>query len=181
MSASSAMKEPKLACEIEICLVVRRGGEKDNLAFVAIDVIPDDAVALAFAIAEVVALVDQNEPITLYLFRKFLDRSADREDSTPQSILLPVLLPHRDEVLGGQDQRFQTVIVLEDAGHGRRHQGLSQTDDIADEHAAPLVEMVGGDLDRCDLELEQLVNKVAREAETRSSPLGLLARGGTQS
>ena len=52
-----------------------------------------------------------------------------------------------------------------DACQGGGHQRLAQADDIADQHAAALVEVVGGDLDRRRLELEQLVAEVARDAE----------------
>ena len=83
--------------------------------------------------------------------------------------------------MGAEDQRFQTVIVFEDASHGRRHQRLAEADDIADEHAAPLVEVVRGDLDRGDLELEQLVVKVARQAELRQAGAGFLRRGDRRS
>ena len=56
-------EEPQLVGQVEVGLVVGRGGQQDALAVVLADVILDGAVALALAVAQVVAFVDQDEPI----------------------------------------------------------------------------------------------------------------------
>ena len=68
------------------------------------------------------------------------------------------------------------MIVLEDTGQGGGHQRLAETDHVADEDAAALVQMVGGDLDGLDLELEQLVAEVTRDAELRDAGASLLGQ-----
>ena len=78
---------------------------------------------------------------------------------------IAVVLPHRDQVLGADDQRLQAVVVLEDARHGGRHQRLAQADHVADQHAAALVQVVRGDLHGGRLEVEQPVAELARNAE----------------
>ncbi len=75
---------------------------------------------------------------------------------------------------GTDDQRFEAVIVLEDARQGGRHQRLAQAHHVADQHAAALVEMVGGDLDGGHLEFEELVSEVAWNVEIPADPRGLL-------
>ena len=42
-------------------LVVRRRGQQDHPAFVLLNVVLNDPVALAFAVAQVVALIDQDK------------------------------------------------------------------------------------------------------------------------
>jgi hypothetical protein len=85
-----------------------------------------------------------------------------------------VVLPHLHQVLRADDQRLQAVVVLEDARQRRRHERLAQADDVADEHAAALVQVVGGDLHRRLLELEELVAEVAGDAELGQAGARLL-------
>ena len=73
------------------------------------------------------------------------------------------------------------MIVLEDAGQGGGHEGFAQADHVADENAAALVEVVGGDLHGLDLELEELVAEVARDAEFGQTPAGPPGTGGRPS
>ena len=54
-------EQPKLIGKIKVGLVVRRGRKQDALAFVCLDVFLNRAVALAFPIAQVVALVDHDQ------------------------------------------------------------------------------------------------------------------------
>ncbi len=56
-------EQAQLVGEVEVGLVVRRGGQQDALAVVLLDVLLDGPVALAFAVAEVVALVDEDQPV----------------------------------------------------------------------------------------------------------------------
>ena len=52
-------------------------------------------------------------------------------------------------------------------GEGGGHQGFAESDDIADEDAAALVEVMGGDLDGGGLKVEQGIAEVGGDAEIR--------------
>ena len=56
-------EEPELVRQVEVGLVVRRGREQDAFAVVSVNVLLNRAVALAFAIAKVVALVDEHDAV----------------------------------------------------------------------------------------------------------------------
>ena len=60
-SWSSGDEQPQLVRKVEVGLVVGRRREQDALAVVLLDVLLDGAVALALAVAQVVALVDQHD------------------------------------------------------------------------------------------------------------------------
>ena len=109
------------------------------------DVVADRAEALALAVAEVVTLVDYHEPVAAQR-RQFSDRPADRQHPRTQSVVGGVVLPHPHEVARAQDERLDALVVLEDARDGGGHQRLAEADDVADEHAAALVEVARGDL-----------------------------------
>jgi len=100
----------------------------------------------------------------------------DREHPGPQTILLPVVLPHPDEVLRANDERVNAVVILEDTGERGSHERLSQTHYVADEHPSPLVEVVCCDLDSRLLELEEFVAEVAGDAELRQPCPSLLGK-----
>ena len=90
----------------------------------------------------------------------------DRQHLAQQPILGRVVLPHLDQVLRADDQRFQTVIIFEDLRQGCCHQCFAQADDIADQHAAALVQMMRGDLDGGRSgKSNRLVAKLSRNAE----------------
>ena len=72
-------EQPQLVRQVEVGLVVRRGREQDALAVVLLDVLLDGPVALALAVAQVVALVDQHEPVAAQ-FGQLLDDRGQRED-----------------------------------------------------------------------------------------------------
>ena len=57
-------EQPELVGQVEVGLVVGGRREEDDLALVGPDVFLDRPVAFPFAIAQVVALVDEHEPIT---------------------------------------------------------------------------------------------------------------------
>ena len=131
---------------------------------------------LPFAVAEVVAFVDQHERDSGAVSGSSRDDAADRQHLGAQPVLLTVVLPHRHEVLRADDERFQVVVVLENRGQRRRHQRLAEADHVADQNAAALVQVMGGDLDRGDLELEELVAEVAGNAELGQAGAGLLGK-----
>ena len=150
--------------QIDVGLVVGCGGEQDHLAVVAVDVFPDGAVALAFAVAEVVTLVDDHQPVAAQVGQLGAGHTL-RQDVRAQPVLVRVVLPHAHQVLRAQDQGFQSVVVLEDAGHGGGHQRLAEPHHVADQHAAAFVQMVRGDLYCRGLKLEQPVAEVPRDPE----------------
>ena len=90
---------------------------------------------------------------------------ADGEHAGAQAVLVAVVFPHGDEVFGADNERFEALVILKDAGDGGGHQGFAETDDIADEDAAAFVEMVGGDLDGGGLKVKQGIAEVGGDAE----------------
>ena len=58
---SSERKRRSWFREVEIGLVVRRGRQQDALALVLLNILLDDLVAFALAVAQVVALVDDHD------------------------------------------------------------------------------------------------------------------------
>ncbi len=160
-----AQEQAQLGRKVEISLVVGRGGQQDAQTVVALDVVADDFPALAFAVAQIVGFVDQQDAEATGLFRQFLKGSGNRQHLGAQPVAMDVILPHRDQIPGAQDEGFKIEIVLEHLGQGRGHQRLAQTHHIADQHAAALVQVLGGDLDRRDLEIEQDVAEHRRNAE----------------
>ena len=69
-------EQAELVRKVEVGLVVRRRREQDALALVLLDVLLDGPVALALAVAQVVALVDQDKAIAPQL-RQLRGRTRD--------------------------------------------------------------------------------------------------------
>ena len=124
----------------------------------------DGAVGAAFAVAQVVALVNYYEAKATHI-RQFFDCAGNREYLSPQTVPYAVVFPHWNEVFGADDQGLQAKVVLKDAGESGGHQGFSESDDIADEDTAALVEVMGGDLDGGGLEVKQGIAEVGGDAE----------------
>ena len=78
---------------------------------------------------------------------------------------LSVVFPHVRQIGRADDQCFQVVVVLKDACESRGHQGLAKPDDIADQHAAALVEVVRGNLDCCRLIIKEHILEILRYAK----------------
>ena len=66
------------------------------------------------------------------------------------------------------------MVILKDASQRRSHEGLAQPDDIPDEDAIPLVQMVGRDLDGRSLEIEEAVPKHLWDLELREAGTSLV-------
>ena len=56
-------KQAQLVGEIDVVLVVRSGGEENDLAFILLNVFVNGAVALTFAVSEVVTFIDHHKAI----------------------------------------------------------------------------------------------------------------------
>jgi len=87
-----------------------------------------------------------------------------------------IVFPHRNEVLGADDERFSVVIVLEHLGQSGGHHRLAQADHIADQHTAALVQVVRGNLDGSNLEVEQRFAKNRRDTEFRKACTRFLSK-----
>ena len=114
------------------------------------------------------AFVDDDQAEAAHV-RQVANGPADREHLAPQPVLLAVVLPHGHEVLRADDQNAHAVVVFENAREGRGHQRLAQPDDVADQHAVALVDVVCGDAHGRFLELEEAVLELARDAEFRQA------------
>src|SRR4051812_14365768 len=76
-----------------------------------------------------------------------------------------MFLPHLHKVFRTDDECFREVVILKYLREGCGHQGLSQTDDVADQHSSSLVQMVGGNFDCGNLIVKKAVAKFRRDAE----------------
>ena len=119
------------------------------------------------------ALVDHDQPIPAQA-GQLARHARDRQNAGAQSIPVAVVLPHRHEVLRAEDQRLQVLVVLEHAGQRGRHERLAQPHHVADEDAPAAVQVVGGDLHRRGLKVEQGGAEVARDAELGQAGARLL-------
>jgi hypothetical protein len=99
---------------------------------------------------------------------------ADRKHLGPQAVLLPVVFPHRHEILGTNDEGFQDPVVFEGTGKCRRHQGLAQANHVADQRAVAFVQVVDRDLHGSDLKIDSLLAEVAGNAKLGQTKSGLL-------
>ena len=157
-------EQAQLARQVQVRLVVGGRRQQDALAVVLPDVLLNRAVAPAPAVPQVVALVDQHQAVAAQV-GQFLKHPAHRQDAGAHPVPLPVVLPHGDEVPGAEDQRLQPVVVLEHPRQRGGHEGLAQADDVADDHAAPPVQVVRGDLHGGGLEVEEPGAEVPGDAE----------------
>ena len=157
-------EQAQLVGQVQIRLVVRRRRQQDATALVLPDVLLNRAVAPALTVPQVVALVDQHQAVAAQV-RQICEHPAHRQHTGAHPVPLAVVLPHGDEVLRADDQRLQPVVVLEHARQRGGHEGLAQPDDVADEHAAPLVQVMRGDLHGRRLEVEKLVAEVPGNAK----------------
>src|SRR5215210_2889305 len=100
---------------------------------------------------------------------EFLRDATERYHFGAETVALPVVFPHLHEVLRADDKRLNSVIVLEDARERRRHQSLAESDDIADEYAASLIQVMRRNFYRCRLKGKEPVAKIAWDAKLRQS------------
>jgi len=73
--------------------------------------------------------------------------------------------PHFNEVFWAEDEGFEVVVVFLYACESGSDEGFSESDDIADEYAAAVVEVMCGDFDSGGLEFKEVVLKVAGDLE----------------
>src|SRR5437773_2231368 len=77
-------------------------------------VLLDSLVAFTLTIAQIVALVD-NHLSEATQVRQFILYISDGDDLMYQPIFMHVFLPHTDEILRTDNQRFHTEIILHNA------------------------------------------------------------------
>src|SRR5207248_2275169 len=102
-------------------------------------------VAMAFAVPEILALVNQHDPIAGHV-REFIYGGADRDYLGSQPVLVNVVVPHLYEVLGADDEGFEEVwLFLKNARQSGSHQTFSKSNYVAQHHAASLVKVMRRD------------------------------------
>ena len=158
-------EQAKLRGKVDKRFIVGGGGQQNAAAVIGSDIILDGLVAFALAVPEVVALVDQDRAIPLQLLQLGFD-ARKRDDFGVEFVGLNIVVPHVEQVLGAYDQAAP-IDFLNDFEKRGCHDRLSETDDIADHHAATLVEVVRGHLHCARLEVEQLVPENAGDAKLR--------------
>ena len=159
-------EQPKLVGQVEVGLVVGRGREQDAPCSRSPgctpgspgSACPRDCAGCGFRrSARGDSGASSGSSAMTRRDREHLARAADTRRRSP---------PTSGTRFFGQMMSVSvTWSSSKDPGQRRRHQRLAQADDVADQDAAALVEMVGGDLDRGHLELEQRVAEVRRDAE----------------
>ena len=160
-------EQAKLVGEVEVGFVVGGGGDKDAPAGVARDVIADGGPAPALAIAEVMAFVNDGDAVAAEVGQSILGLG-DGDDLGDQAVAVGVVFPHADEVFGAEDEGFEGARrVLKHAGQRGGHEGFAEANDVAQDHAAALFQVPGGDADRRGLKFEQCVAHVRRDGELR--------------
>ena len=113
-------EKAELVGKVQISLVVGGRREQDALAFVLLDVFLDGAVTLPFMVAEIVALVNHDEAESAEIGH-LAENLADRHDPRPQPVLVAVVLPHTNKILGAEDESLQALIVFKDPGESGSH------------------------------------------------------------
>ena len=68
------------------------------------------------------------------------------------------------------------MVILKNAGNGRCHQGLSQTNHVSDEHSVAFVQVMSRNLDCRNLEIKELLTEIAGDAELGQAGSGLLRK-----
>ena len=160
-------KQPQLRGQVGLGFVVRRGGQQDDFGVALFDVVCNGFVAPPFAVAQVMAFVNQHQPIALEAGQLFDLRH--RQHHTAQAVVGAVVLPHGFEVFGANDQCFIAHVVLKHPRQRGRHDGFSQPDHVANHHAAAPVQVAGSNFDGAFLELKQLLLKARRQAKLAQS------------
>ena len=87
-------EQPKLIGQVEIGLVVGRGGEQNDPAVVGADVLGDGPIATSLAVAKIVAFVDEHQAEAtqcreVRAVTRVMDNTLARK-----AILLPIVFPH---------------------------------------------------------------------------------------
>jgi len=76
-----------------------------------------------------------------------------------------IVLPHRSQVLGTENQRFQHLIIRHDTGDGGGHAGFPKTHHVTHENATTLVEVAASELNGFFLKGQKEVPDFVRHAE----------------
>ena len=155
-------KQPELIGDIGEFLVERRGREQHGELRVLRDVISDGEIATALAIPQVVAFVNDHEPMADEL-REIIHNFAKRHDAPAQSVALAVVLPHWHKIRRTQDEGLQVVAVFHQSGERRRHESFSKTDHVTEQHAATFFQMSGGNEHGGALEWEKFLMELFRQ------------------
>lgn len=169
-------EQTQLVGEVEIRFVVRRCGKENAAAGVARNVIADDSPTAAFAISQVVALVNNNDAITAKLRQDRLGLG-DGHHSGYEPIPMRVVLPHAHEVFRADDQRFERVRrVLKNPGKRRSHERFPKAHHITEDDAPALFKMPRSDADGGGLELQQCPTHIGGDGEFGKAGAGFLGQ-----
>ena len=118
----------------------------------------------ALAVPQVVALIHNDEAIRRQRTGGVVGEPGDAHHAVAaEAVGAGVVLPHRHEVLGAEDERLKIQVVLHHAGQRGGHQRLAQPDHIADDHAPLTMQLPCGNLHRPLLKLEQHTLKLRRD------------------
>jgi len=158
-------EETELVGEVEVGFVVGRGREQDAATGVAGQVIAHRGPAAAFTVPEVVAFVNDDDPVAAEVGQAVL-RLGDGNDLGNEAVAVGVVFPHADQVFRAEDEGFKGARrVLKHAGQRGGHEGLAEADDVAQNDAAALFQVAGRNADRSGLKFQQGFPHVGRDGE----------------
>ena len=90
--------------------------------------------------------------------------------------MVAIVFPHGDKVFRAKNEGFEKEVVRQNPRERSCHQCLPQADNIAEQHAAAFMDVVGRDLDGGGLKFKQLVSKVFGDAVLDDSFTRLLGK-----
>ena len=98
-------EQAQLGREVVLGLVVWRRGQQDDFGIAALDVFRNGFVAPTFAVAQVMAFVNEYQAVALEVGQLFGDLRHWQHHAA-QAVFCAVVLPHRLQVFGANDECF---------------------------------------------------------------------------
>ena len=116
------MKMSQLSTHVAVVLVVGRGGEQQHAVVLTLDELLDVAIAQSLGVAQVVALVDDDEPVVSGMVD--VDGLGIGDDGGLEVVSLDIVLPHLLQVGRTDDEGAARHVVFEDLGNASRSSGV---------------------------------------------------------
>jgi len=132
----------------------------------------DGLVALTFAIAEILALVDDDQAVAPEV-GQLSHHLPQGDDPGGELVFVNVPLPHVAQFGWTNDQGVAVIVLLHDSGHGGSHQGFAKAHDISKKHTSPPVQVVSSKRHGLDLKIEQHPLKHLGQSELALALVGL--------
>jgi hypothetical protein len=131
-------EQPQLRGKIGERFVVRCRCQKNDSRIALLHILGNGLVTPPFAVSQIVALVNQYQPVTLEVFQPFALMYYFRERfyRAAQTVFFAVVFPHRHQILRADDECFIVEIVFYHPRQCGSHHGFTQAHHVADDDAA---------------------------------------------